>query len=203
LLPPGWEARLYGRQGCLPLRFCFGIRVEAFSRNHGARLCPQDQSQRVEEGEGWSRFNTPGVWTCCGWASPQSRSGEKRWRATSVQDAGATTMADGLAGRLGVRRQSGSGDGAFERTTMTEPPTRLVRAKAVSRCACHRSPRHAGATTMAHGLAQRLGVRQPSGALVRHAKIASRRERKLAISRSSAEVPSARAGLDIVSQMLG
>jgi hypothetical protein len=43
--------------------------------------------------------------------------------------------------RHGVRRQSGSGDGAFGRTTMMERSTRLVRAKAVSRCACHRSPR--------------------------------------------------------------
>ena len=45
--------------------------------------------------------------------------------------------------RHGVRRQSGSGDGAFGRMMMMEQSTRLVRAKAVSRCACHRSPRHA------------------------------------------------------------
>ena len=47
--------------------------------------------------------------------------------------------------RYGVRRQSGSGDGAFERAMTIEQSTRLVRAKAVSRRACHRSPRHAGA----------------------------------------------------------
>jgi hypothetical protein len=50
--------------------------------------------------------------------------------------------------RHGVRRQSGSGDGAFGRTMMIEQSARLVRAKAVSRCACHRSPRHAGAFTV-------------------------------------------------------
>ena len=36
-----------------------------------------------------------------------------------------------------------SGDGAFERAIMIEQSTRLVRAKAVSRCACHRSSRRA------------------------------------------------------------
>ena len=40
----------------------------------------------------------------------------------------------------GVRRQSECGDGAFGRAMMVEQPTRLVRTKAVSRCACHRSP---------------------------------------------------------------
>src|SRR5437773_2346342 len=32
-----------------------------------------------------------GVWTCCGWVLPQPRSGEKRWRTTAVQNAGACT----------------------------------------------------------------------------------------------------------------
>ncbi len=40
-----------------------------------------------------------------------------------------------------MRRQSGSGDGAFGRTVRMKLSTNLVRAKAVSRCACHRSPR--------------------------------------------------------------
>ena len=33
---------------------------------------------------------------------------EKRWRAGALQDAGATTMAPGLAQRLGVRQPSGA-----------------------------------------------------------------------------------------------
>jgi hypothetical protein len=40
-----------------------------------------------------------------------------------------------------LRRQSDSGDGAFGRTKCLEITARLVRAKAVSRCACHRSPK--------------------------------------------------------------
>ena len=40
--------------------------------------------------------------------------------------------------RHGVRRQSGSGDGAFGRTMNFQISTCLVRAKAVSRYACHR-----------------------------------------------------------------
>ena len=45
---------------------------------------------------------------------------------------------------FGLRRQSGSGDGAFGRAMGFQIFTRPVRAKAVSRCACHRSPKPGG-----------------------------------------------------------
>ena len=42
----------------------------------------------------------------------------------------------------GLRRQSDSGDGAFERTRRLGMTSIVARTKAVSRCACHRSPKY-------------------------------------------------------------
>ena len=50
----------------------------------------------------------------------------------------------------GLRRQSDSGDGAFERTTRLHHSERLARAKAVSPLSlCHRSPYFPGLPTAA------------------------------------------------------
>jgi len=67
-----------------------------------------------------------------GKAAEGSRS-PRRWRVERRRPNGAK--------RLGVRRQSGSGDGAFGRVEMiwTDGRASCV-SKAVSRCACHRSP---------------------------------------------------------------
>ena len=73
------------------------------------------------------------------------------WATAGLMDLKPVGIRGWSAGDFGVRRQSGSGDGAFGRARMIEPATRLVRAKAVSRCACHRSPRRAspgGATSL-------------------------------------------------------
>jgi len=63
---------------------------------------------------------------------PQSKMSPTQWRN------------DEIAQRLGLRRQSASGDGALERARRVENSTRVVRAKAVSRFPCHRSPKMAG-----------------------------------------------------------
>ncbi len=90
------------------------------------------------------------------------QSAESWWRRNQCSARRSRTR-HGVRGQSGTaapkQSEGGSGDGAFGRAMMMEQSTRLVRAKAVSRCASHRIPRHAGAMA---GRNSQTGV--PSGA---------------------------------------
>jgi hypothetical protein len=107
-MPPRWscvprpwerEREAAGRVSVVGTKARVGKKIALQTElSDGARMCPQDQSQRVE---GRTRFrnilrrgfaNVLQLIPLCG---TQPRSGEKRWRATAVQEAGAFTVMPG------------------------------------------------------------------------------------------------------------
>src|SRR6478736_2454702 len=70
---------------------------------------------------------------------PERKLGNRYSDARRFRSALITTA--GLGGASWTAPAERSGDGAFERAKRVEFSTRAVRAKAVSRSACHRSPK--------------------------------------------------------------